>query len=365
MEHDPRFCMRLLRMNPEDKTDGGILVIGPSWIGDMVMAQSLFITLERLNPLTPIDVLAPGWSLPLLQRMPQVSLAMEMPVGHGTLALGKRRALGHALRLRRYRRAIVLPNSFKSALIPWFADIPLRTGWRGEMRYGLLNDPRRLDKRKYPLLVQRFNALAYPRGEDPPPDPPAPRLQSNPRKTHALLKKFSLAPPGAQGRILALCPGAEFGPAKRWPEHHYAAVARAMIREDWRVWLMGSERDRGIAENIVDQLTGEEQARCKVLAGNTTLEQAIDLLALADAVISNDSGLMHVAAALRRPLIVVYGSTSPEFTPPLHGEAVIVSHPTDCGPCFRRECPRRDPECLEGIFPERVLQALRSVTGES
>ncbi|MBT8419878.1 MAG: lipopolysaccharide heptosyltransferase II [Gammaproteobacteria bacterium] len=332
-----------------------ILIVGPSWVGDMVMAQSLFITLAKLNPGATIDVLAPPWSRPLLQRMPQVFDAIDMPVGHGAIDIGRRRNLGKSLRSRHYRQAIVLPNSLKSALLPWFADIPLRVGWRGEMRYGLLNDLRRLDKQKYPLLVQRFNALAYPAGWDLPAVQPAPLLRTDWHNASRLLKKFSL---DTHRKVLTLCPGAEFGPAKRWPTHHYATVARAVIEQGRQVWLMGSEKDKSIAEAIVGALSSTERSHCKVLAGATKLEEAIDLLALADAVVSNDSGLMHIAAALRRSLVVVYGSTSPDFTPPLHEDATILSHPIDCGPCFRRECPGGHLKCLDELSPERVIRAL-------
>ncbi len=138
-----------------------ILVIGPSWVGDMMMSQSLYRTLKAEYPSAEIDVMAPAWCRPLLARMPEVNQALAMPLGHGALALGERRRLGHALRANGYDRAYVLPNSFKSALVPFFANVPQRTGWRGEMRYGLLNDLRVLDKAAFPLMVQRYVALAY------------------------------------------------------------------------------------------------------------------------------------------------------------------------------------------------------------
>ena len=141
-----------------------ILVVGPSWVGDMMMSQSLYRTLRARFPQAIIDVMAPAWCRPLLSRMPEVNEAIAMPLGHGALALGERRKLGHSLRERRYDRAYVLPNSFKSALVPFFAGIPHRTGWRGEMRYGVLNDARVLDKHAWPLMVERYVALAYDKG---------------------------------------------------------------------------------------------------------------------------------------------------------------------------------------------------------
>lgn len=332
-----------------------ILIVGPSWIGDMVMAQSLFITLRQLNPDAIMDVLAPKWSRPLLQRMPEVNEAIEMPVGHGSIGIGKRWRLAKWLQRRSYQQAIILPNSLKSALVPWFAGIPLRTGWRGEMRYGLINDLRHLDKRQYPLMVQRFNALAYPAGKTLSERQPVPLLQVDREHYSPLREAFSLF---GHGRVLALCPGAEFGPAKRWPAQHYADVARNKIEQGWQVWLMGSGKDRDIAEAIVGYLDRAQQSCCRVLAGRTTLAQVIDLLAWADAVVSNDSGLMHISAALRKPLMVVYGSSSPDFTPPLHEHAAIVRNSLDCSPCFQRECLFGHLKCLHELSPRQVIEAL-------
>lgn len=331
-----------------------ILVVGPSWVGDMVMAQALFIALKQRRPAATIDVLAPAWSFPLLQRMPEVSSALTMPVGHGRLALGERWRLGRELR-GRYDQAILLPNSFKSALVPFFARIPLRTGWRGELRYGLLNDVRNLDEQRYPRMVERFVALADAAESATAPGIPIPRLRADGERLAALLAQFEL---DRERPVLALCPGAEFGPAKRWPERHYAAVAAAMIARGWQVWLFGSANDRAVAQAIVQALPAPVQAQVRVLAGLTALAEAIDLLAAADAVVSNDSGLMHIAAALDRPLVAVYGSTSPAFTPPLGERVASLSIPVDCGPCFQRECPLQHLRCLTDLGPGQVLAAL-------
>lgn len=332
-----------------------ILVVGPSWVGDMVMAQCLYIVLKRLHPAVHIDVLAPAWSEPLLTRMPEVRQSLHMPVGHGRLALRDRYQLGKQLRGSAYDQAILLPNSLKSALVPLFAKIPRRTGWRGEMRYGLLNDIRRLDKQRYPLMVQRFVALAYPQGEALPEPIPAPQLLTHVADQNAAIAALQLH---RERPVLALCPGAEFGPAKRWPSSHYAQVAAEKIDQGWQVWLFGSEKDRPVADEIRQGLSGAQQQHCVSLAGDTTLGQAVDLLAVADAVVSNDSGLMHVAAALQKPLVVIYGSTSPEFTPPLNQQKQILQIPVDCGPCFQRQCPLGHMKCLTGIPASRVLAAL-------
>lgn len=345
--------------------DKKILIIGPSWVGDMVMAQSLFILLKQKYPDGVIDVLAPAWSRPILARMPEVRRAIDMPVGHGSLMWSARRRVGRELRQEGYDQAILLPNSLKSALIPWFAKIPQRTGWKGEMRYGLLNDLRLLDKQRYPLMVQRFDALAFPEGEVLPDKLPAPDLHIDEKRIPGLRERFGLS---GDRKILALCPGAEFGPAKQWPEHYYAEVAAQKIADGWQVWLLGSAKDKPVAESITHSLDEDQRHHCSNLAGVTKLEDAIDLLAIANAVVSNDSGLMHISAALNRPLVVVYGSTSPAFTPPLNEQVAILSVPVDCGPCFKRECPLPDPsrqmKCLNDLTPDRVINALRELVSD-
>lgn len=336
-----------------------ILIVGPAWVGDMVMAQCLFKLLKQQDPTVVIDVLAPQWSLPLLARMPEVAAAIVMPIGHGKLALGERYRIGKSLWNKGYTQAILLANSFKSALIPFWARIPLRTGWRGEMRYGVLNDVRRLDKMKYPLMIERFMALGLAATENfswqaRNKEDYLPELQISTESCAAALVRHNLS---NDRPILVLCPGAEFGPAKRWPEEYYAAVANAKLRENWQVWLFGSPKDQAVAEKIM-QLT---QQRCIDLTGKTKLEEAVDLLALAAMVVSNDSGLMHIAAALKKPLIAVYGPTSPSFTPPLHQQAKILNLTLECQPCFQRECPLKHQRCMKELLPDNVLAAMKGL----
>lgn len=332
-----------------------ILVVGAAWIGDMVMAHALCRLLKQRQPSAQIDVIAPSWTQPLLERMPEVSQAISLPIGHGQLKLGERYRLARQLRAKHYDQAVVLPNSWKSALIPFWAKIKKRTGWRGEMRWGLLNDLRYLDKKQWPLMVQRFLALALEEGEPLPETYPYPRLQVNKQQVVALRERLQLT--DQQRPILALCPGAEFGPAKRWPSEHYAALANRLLAQDWQVWLFGSPKEQEVAQAI-QQLT---EQRCVDLTGKTQLGEAIDLLSLAHAVVSNDSGLMHIAAALQRPQVVIYGSTTPGFTPPLNKQAEILSLNLSCSPCFQRECPLTDEkhlQCLTQLTPERVEQAI-------
>ncbi|MEE4127374.1 lipopolysaccharide heptosyltransferase II [Pseudomonas viridiflava] len=331
-----------------------ILIVGPSWVGDMVMAQTLFQCLKQRHPECQIDVLAPEWSRPLLERMPEVRAALSFPLGHGALELATRRRIGKSL-AGQYDQAILLPNSLKSALVPFFAGIRQRTGWRGEFRYGLLNDVRTLDKERYPLMIERFMALAYDKGAELPRPYPKPSLQIDSATRDAALAKFGLT---LDRPVLALCPGAEFGESKRWPAEHYAQVADARIREGWQVWLFGSQKDHPVGETIRENLIPGLREESVNLSGQTSLAEAIDLLSCADSVVSNDSGLMHVAAALNRPLVAVYGSTSPAFTPPLADEVEVVQLGIECSPCFDRTCRFGHYNCMRLLEPGVVIQAL-------
>jgi len=333
-----------------------ILIVGPAWVGDMVMAQGLFRLLKEQRPDCSIDVLAPAWSLPLIARMPEISNAIVMPVSHGELALKKRFQLGCELRAKQYTQSIVLPNSFKSALVPFWAKIPKRTGYRGEMRYGVLNDMRHLDKQKYPLMIERFLALGLPNNQPLPEPFSLPALKISNTSLTAVRTKFNLSIQNQ--RILALCPGAEFGPAKRWPEKYYADIAKQYAELGWQIWIFGSAKDRDVAETII-QLSN---TACVNLAGETTLEEAIDLLSCVNAVLTNDSGLMHIAASLNKPLVVVYGPTSPGFTPPLHPSAKIVHLSLPCQPCFKRTCPLKHHDCMEKLLPEKIVTSLREIS---
>jgi heptosyltransferase-2 len=334
---------------------GAVLIIAPSWVGDMVMAQSLFKVLQAQNPGRAIDVLAPGWTLALLERVPEVRAAIEMPLGHGQLQLLTRRRLGISLRAAGYEQAIVLPNSFKSALIPYWARIPRRTGYVGELRQWLLTDCRKLDRQRLTQTVQRFVALGLPDGALLREPVPEPALLTSNENGRAALQRLGLET--GQLPVLALCPGAEFGPAKKWPEAYYAEVARIWQEKGWQVWLFGSANDAAVCDRI-NTLAG---GSCENIAGQTRLEDAIDLLGMANFVVTNDSGLMHVAAALQRPMVAIYGSSDPGFTPPLSETAQIERLGLDCSPCFRRECPLAHLNCLNNLLPERVSAAMEEV----
>lgn len=329
-----------------------ILVMGPSWVGDMVLAQSLFKQLKIEQPDCQITVAAPAWTLPLLERMPEVSEAIALPFKHGDLALGERFKLGRELAKQGFTQAILLTNSLKSAILPWAAKIPVRTGFKGEMRYGLVNDMRALDKRVLKKTVERFVALGLPKNAVLPGSLPQPALLADSTHANTLLAKLNI--PDTQQPVLGLCPGAEYGEAKRWPAEYYAEVANHALQLGWQVWLFGSEKDQPVTANI-QQLT---QQRCVDLAGHTKLGEAIDLMSLCHTVISNDSGLMHVAAALDKKLIAIYGSSDPKHTPPMHPQAVVEYLGLECSPCFERVCPLGHLNCLRQMHAETIIMQL-------
>ena len=332
-----------------------ILIVGPAWVGDMVMAQTLFMYLKHHYPDAQIDVLATVWTKPLLEGMPEISGTIDSPFGHGEVRLRERYRLGVALRERGYDQAIVLQNSYKSALIPYWANIPQRTGWVGEMRYGLLNDIRRLDKKRLPLMIHRYIALGLGQGEPLPTELPWPQLQISAAKRVVALSRLALQELAAP--LLAICPGAEFGPAKQWPTEYYAEVAKKKLADGWQVWIFGSSKDKVVADRI-ESLT---EGRARNLAGVTTLSEAVDLLSLASGVIANDSGLLHVAAALDRPVVAVYGPTTPSFTPPLSKKAETAKLDLPCSPCFKRECPYGHQQCMKSLKPAMILETMQKM----
>lgn len=334
------------------KTTNKILIIGPNWIGDTIMSQCLFKLIKQINPSAQIDVLSPGFLHPLLQRMPEVNQPIDLNLKHGELGLSKRYKLAKSLSKKNYSQAIVLPNSLKSALIPFFARIPLRTGWRGEWRYGLLNDLRILDKQHYPLMIERFMTLGLPYETTLPEEYPLPKLNIDKETVIHTIKKFNLSLEPKP--VLALCPGAEYGPAKRWPAEYFSHVAEKKLKENWQVWLFGGKKDEPIGQEIQNKT----KARCINLIGKTDLGEATDLLSSANFVIANDSGLMHVAAALDLQIIAIYGSTSPKFTPPLNNKIEILQTKLSCAPCFKRTCKFGHYKCLREITPEQVLNML-------
>ncbi len=315
----------------------------------------LYRLIQR-HPGVQLDVLAPPWTEKLLRQMPEVTAVINNPFAHGAFRFSERRELGKRLKSANYDQAIVLPNSWKSALIPYFANIPVRTGFVGEMRFGLLNDARKLDKSKLPLMVERFSQLAEDKGQDITRPTENPRLQVSEEQKSLVLERFKLS---RDRPIAVFCPGAEFGSAKRWPVQYYAELGQRLFDQGYVIWLIGSPKDKEVADKIV--ALGNSHAIN--LCGSTDLSDALALIASASLVISNDSGLMHIAAALDRPMLALFGSSSPRFTPPLSTKAEVLRLDLPCSPCFKRECPLGHFNCLMQLTPQEVARhiPLRSV----
>ncbi len=297
-----------------------------------------------------LTVAALPWVAPAFRAMPQVHEVVELPFAHGRLDWAARRRVARSLR-GRFDLAYVLPNSIKSALLPWLARIPLRVGYQGEGRLLLLN--RRLPNPPgRPPMVAFYGALAGP-GFDP---AARPRLHLDATLVDAALAGATLS----AGSYWAFAPGAEYGPAKRWPAEHYAALARSLHAADGAsVALLGSKSEAELCESIA----AAAPAACQVLAGKTSLLDAMALIVAARGLASNDSGLMHVAAGFGVPQVAVFGSTSPLHTPPLNDRARVLwlkdELGLDCMPCFDRTCRFGHTLCLVSVAPGRVEAALR------
>ena len=312
------------------------------------MAQALFILLKERRPDIAIDVLAPAWSLPIVARMPEVRRGIAAETGHGELGLGKRRRIAYSLREEAYEQAIVLPRSLKSALIPWLARIPRRTGFRGESRYGLVNDMRPFDKSVLDQTVKRFVALGL-EPDEALPEIPFPALRVDPQKQAAVIESLGIA---TDRPVIAMMPGAEYGPAKCWPLEYFSELAALLANEGYEVWILGSDKDAEAGRQIASASTARN------LCGRTSLEDVVDLLGYAEQAVSNDSGLMHVAAAVGAHVHGIYGSSSPRFTPPLSTRRDIHWLHLECSPCFERSCPLGHLRCLKDLSVAQLREAI-------
>ena len=339
-------------MNAAGEPVARILIVAPNWIGDTLLARPLFARLQQRLPGVTLDALAPAWTAPVLERMPEISRVIAADFRHGQLRLRDRWRLGRELRRHQYQQAVVLPNTFKSALVPFFADIPLRAGFVGETRYGLINIVHKLDETRLPLMADRYAQLAEKPGDAVAPLVAVPRLTVDPASVLINIARLGL---DRNRPVAVFCPGAEYGPAKRWPARHFAELARRLAARQVAVWLIGSDKDRDAGEEIARLSEGTAVNLC----GRTDLASAIDLMSEAKWVVANDSGLMHVAAALGRPLVALYGSSSAKHTPPLSRlpelSRIVKLDGLDCSPCFQRVCPLGHFRCMNELTPERVL----------
>lgn len=333
-----------------------ILIIGPSWVGDSVMAQTLYKCLKKEDPSCQLDVFSPSWSMSLLSRMPEVSVSIESNFAHGDFKAVLRYRLAKEIKKNKYDRAILLTNSMKSSLIPFFADIPIRTGWLGEMRYGLVNDIRKLDKSYQYLMIEKFAALSIQPSKHNMKDLPLPKLSVDSINQKLQLDKFNI---NFDKPCLAICPGAEFGPSKKWPAEYYAEIALNYIDKGWNVISFGSPNDQKTAEEIIRHKDLLKSPNFHNLIGKTSLLDAIDLLSLCKIAVTNDSGLMHVAAAVETPLVALYGPSSPEYTPPLINRKVILRNVHGYDKTRTGDLKGGYHSSLLSIKPNEVMDALK------
>ena len=341
-----------------------ILIIAPNWIGDAVMSQPLLAELKILYPQCEIDVLASPWVASIYRACIEVNKIIEAKFEHKKLQWGLRKNLAKQLEKYQYDACFVLPNSLKSALIPWLANIPFRIGYRGEMRFGLINialdNPSKVNR---PPMVSHYFALSNALNQSQSTDashPARPRL-----KVSITAKQFVSAKLEAaaidQKSIYVLCPGAEYGATKRWPVEHFANLTQLLIHDvpDAQVILLGSQGDYVLGEEIKAQV--ENVSQLHNWCGYTSLDEAIALIGMSKAVVSNDSGLMHIGAALTVPQVAIFGSSDPSHTPPLSIKAKVIWLNLPCSPCHKRKCPLGHLKCLRDISPTVVFSAMQSL----
>ena len=340
-----------------------ILIIAPNWIGDAVSTQPLLANLKVLYPNSKIDILASNWVAPVYRACSEVHEVIEAKFEHKKLQWNLRKQLAKVIEAKNYQACFVLPNSFKSALIPWLANIPFRIGYRGELRFGLinlaLNNPSKVNR---PPMVEHYLALSQLLKDDESIslDRLAPKLNVSGAAKQQVEQKLQGANINSDS-IYAICPGAEYGPSKRWPTEYFAVLAQQLIKQNSnnQIILLGSKSDHSLAQEITSQ--GQQASNIHNWCGNTSLDEAIALIGMSKAVVSNDSGLMHIAAALQIPQVAIFGSSDPAHTPPLSDRAKIIWLNMSCSPCHKRVCPLGHLRCLKDILPEQVLTTLNTL----
>ena len=341
----------------------GILIIAPNWIGDAVMSQPLLAELKAQYPDSNIDVLASTWVAPVYRACNEVSEVIEAKFEHKQLQWALRKQLAKDLQAKNYQACFILPNSFKSALIPWLANIPFRVGYRGELRYGLINvsleNPSKVNR---PPMVEHYLALSQllQDGDEYSLDTLTPTLNVSTQAKQSVEQRLASTNINANS-LFVFCPGAEYGPTKRWPTAHFAKLAQNLVAEQAsaQVILLGSKGDHALAQEI--QTQANTPVNLHNWCGSTSLDEAIALIGMAKAVVSNDSGLMHIAAALKTPQVAIFGSSDPAHTPPLSNKAKVIWLNLPCSPCHKKICPLGHLQCLNDILPQQVLATLNTL----
>ncbi|CAM3722798.1 lipopolysaccharide heptosyltransferase II [Polynucleobacter brandtiae] len=340
-----------------------ILIIAPNWIGDAVMSQPLMADLKARYPDSKMDVLASPWVAPIYQACTEVNQVIEAKLEHKKLQWSLRKQLAKQLEKERYEACFVLPNSLKSSLIPWLANIPLRIGYRGEMRFGLINVA--LDnpsKQNRPPMAEHYLALggALDAFKVRSNHSANPILNVSTQAKQTVVAKLAQA--GIDQKLIyVFCPGAEYGPTKRWPTDHFANLAKQLItsRPAAQIILLGGPGDHALAEHIQAQASHHPQLHN--WCGKTQLDEAIALIGMSKTLVSNDSGLMHIGAALKVPQVAIFGSSDPNHTPPLSERAKVIWLNLPCSPCHQRVCPLGHLKCLKAISPQTVLTAIQTL----
>lgn len=338
-----------------------ILVIAPHWIGDAVMSLPLITLIHTKFPNSSIDVLCTPWVGSIYRASPAVETIVERDFQHGALQWSLRRSTARELKKQAYDMAFVLPNSMKSALIPWLAGIPTRIGYQGEYRFGLINVslPNPSRQARTPMMEHYAKLLGGALDQiSNPQNLPSPKLSIDSTLTQ-----------WARGRIeeiggvplYVFAPGAEYGSAKRWPTSHFAQLANQILEgnPDAKIIILGSRADHVLGQEIVQSTNLSD--RIHNWCGAIRLDQSMALIAQSTCLISNDSGLMHIGAALSIPQIAIFGSSNPKHTPPLSPKAQIIWLGLDCSPCYQRTCPLGHLNCLNQIDSQRVYSMLTPI----
>lgn len=330
-----------------------ILIIAPNWIGDAVMTEPLITQLKEIHPNCLIDVIATPWVASVMRAIPVVNNVITTDLKHGAMQWSERKIIAKKLQKENYSHAYILPNSFKSALIPWLAKISQRIGYRGELRWGLINqsfdNPSRFNRPPMSLHYFLLSKVSCSKTPEPKLSLPPKVLTATAEKLQALKK---------HDHLFVICPGAEYGPAKQWPAEHFAELAKQLANKSSGnlILILGSKKEADLGSSIskLSQHPDQVISWC----GETSLDEAIACIAQAAAVVSNDSGLMHIAAAFKRPQVAIFGSSDPRHTPPLSSKATVHWLHLDCSPCFKRICPLGHSKCLVDITPEKVIHSV-------
>ncbi|MBH44517.1 MAG: lipopolysaccharide heptosyltransferase II [Gammaproteobacteria bacterium] len=327
-----------------------ILIVAPAWIGDFIISQAVYKQLKNLNESCEIDLIIKGDLIPLAKMMPEIKNIYELTIPHGVLGLKKRIKLSQKLSNHKYNECFVLQNSFKSALIPWFLKIPIRVGYSTELRFLLLNRHYKLVKHQLSMVNRYLKLLDSQYSYNL-----KPQITIDSDCRIKTIKKFNL---DNNKKNLFFCPDAEFGPAKRWPIEKWIELI-AHLSINYPIYIVG--KDPEMLKSFSSAFANHKNVHN--LINRTSLQEVVNLLSCAAVVVSNDSGLMHIAASVNAKIISLFGSSSPDYTAPLidDGDSKVIYKELSCSPCFERECPLKHLNCLNSITSENVIHEIDKI----